>query len=108
MERPADAWRQLSSIIERHPGDGGAYAQVAGVLQGLGDLEQADGLWRRAALVEPTNPTWLLSRAQNLMASGDEATARQLVEKVARGEWQDRFANVTGQAKNLLEGWRKP
>jgi hypothetical protein len=59
-------------VIERHPAEGSAYAEVAGALENQGELEQADGIWRRAALVEPTSPVWLLRRAQNLAALGRE------------------------------------
>jgi Flp pilus assembly protein TadD len=101
VDREDEAWRHLSTAIERHPGEGGAYEQVAAALENEGRLDRADAMWTRAFEVEPTNPTWLLRRAQNLVAAGDAAHASDLLAEIRRGTWQDRFANVTWQAQYL-------
>lgn len=103
LEDPDAAWRQLSSIVERHPAEGSAYAAVAGALEGEGELQRADAVWKRAVAVEPTNPTWLMRRAENLAATGDTKAARSHLEQIADGEWQPRFANVVSQAKQLAK-----
>jgi hypothetical protein len=99
--RPAEARRHLASITERHPAEGSAYAEVAGFLEAHG--EDADDLWARAIEVEPTNPTWLLRRAQNILArGGSRAQAREMLDRIAKGKWQDRFSNIQMQAKRVL------
>jgi tetratricopeptide (TPR) repeat protein len=104
---PARAWRHLSSIVERRPAEGDAWATVADELERDGQLEHADRLWRRAQAVEPTNPTHALRRAQNLVALGDEASAVPLLEGIESGTWQDRFAGVEWQARELRRQLRR-
>lgn len=99
--QPRRAWRQLSSIIERHPAEGSAHAQVAIMLEREVLLEQADLVWARAVKAEPTNPTWLLRRAQNRLAFGDRNDADELLSQIAAGKWQPRFQSVVTQATTL-------
>ena len=98
-----EAIRHLDSVVERHPGEGAAYGQVAEVLEREGRVEDADRRWRQAAEAEPTNPTWLVRRAQNLVALGDVAQARALVRQVETGKWQDRFFAATRDARQLAQ-----
>ncbi|MEZ4385658.1 MAG: hypothetical protein R3A79_30345, partial [Nannocystaceae bacterium] len=102
-DRPDAAWRQISSIIERHPAEGSAHARVAALLAREGDLKAADAALADAIAAEPTNPTWLLRRAQNLLATGDIEAATRDLEAIAAGRWQDRFANVVSEAKALRD-----
>jgi predicted Zn-dependent protease len=98
--RPKEAMRYLASITERHPTEGQAYADVAEVLERRG--EDADAVWARAIEVEPTNPTWLVRRAQNLLAqNAPRDRVRALLDQVEKGTWQPRFSNVKDQAKRL-------
>lgn len=97
----AEALRHLDSIVERHPGEGDAYAKVAALLEREGRLADADRRWQQAAAAEPTNPTWLVGRAHNLIAAGDTAGARALAQQVERGKWQDRFFAAVADAREL-------
>ena len=97
----AEALRHLDSIIERHPADGAAFAKVADVLEREGRFDAADLRWQQAAAVEPTNPTWLVGRAHNRLASADRQTARALVEQVLAGDWQPRFSQNVQEARDL-------
>ena len=99
--QPAEALRHLDSISERHPADGSAHARVARVLEKEGRFDEADQRWQRAAAVEPTDPTWLLGRAHNRLATGDTTTARALVDQVVAGAWQQRFFAGVEEAKQL-------
>ena len=101
--RPEEAWRHLSSIIERHPAEGSAYRDVAETFELRGELREAAALWQRAIEVEPTNPTWLVRRAQALIALGEMAKARRLLERVTAGKWQERFDGEQAQAGYLRE-----
>jgi predicted Zn-dependent protease len=98
---PDAAWRQLSSISERHPSDGAAHARVAALLAHESDLDAANRALTLAIAAEPTNPTWLLQRAQNFIAADDPTRAEADLKAIADGDWQDRFANVVYEAKSL-------
>lgn len=102
LGQPDEAMRHLDSIVERHAGEGDAYSAVAGQLEREGRLADADRRWQQAIAVEPTNPTWLIGRAHNLLASGDAATARVLAQQVKDGKWQDRFFSAKYEADELL------
>ncbi len=99
---PKRAWRQLSSIIERHPAEGDAYQRVANELEAQDRFAQAEGIWKKAAEVEPTNPRWLLRRAQLLSALGRRNEAKPLFQRVADGKWQDRFRDAVRTAQQAL------
>lgn len=101
VQRPNDAWRQLSSTIERHPMEGESYQVVAEVLEDEGQLERADQLWARAVAVDPTNPTWLFRRAQVSLAMGQRERANIYIRDIAARTWHDRFVNIVDQAEQL-------
>ena len=95
------SWRFLSSIIERHPAEGSAHAQVAEALEREARFDDADRVWETAFAVEPTNPTWLLKRAENALALGRDIEAQALLQQIDDGEWQPRFSAIEAQAKEL-------
>ena len=101
VDRPRDAWRHLSTAIERAPMEGESYRVVADTLEQQGQLQPAQELWRQAAEVDPTNPTWLLRRAQVLVSLGEHADASALLRTIERGRWHERFDRVTEQARRL-------
>ncbi len=100
--RDSEAWRQLTSVIERHPGDGAAYQVVASALEQEGRVARAETLWRRAIDVEPENPTWRLRLANALLAQGDRKAADAQLQRIAKGDWHERFEGIVYQARNLL------
>ncbi len=101
LGRSEEAWRYLSTAIERHPMEGSAYQVVAQVLESEGRVDRAEPMWRRAAEVEPTNPTWLLRRSQALFALGERETAREVLKEITDKKWHERFLNVKYQAEQL-------
>lgn len=101
LGRDAEAWRALSSVIDRHPQEGEALAWLANALERAGELERADSVWQRAILVEPTEPTHRLRRAQNLLGREQDGEAAELLADIREGEWQPRFDFVVTQAKQL-------
>jgi tetratricopeptide (TPR) repeat protein len=102
LGRDEEAWRHLSSTLDRHPADGEAIAWVADALENSGRITEADAVWARAIAVEPTSANHQLRRAMNLLASDREAEARAALEALVAGEWQDRFRWDVEQAKRLL------
>jgi len=100
--RDSEAWRQLTCVIERHPGDGAAYQVVADALEKEGRVARAETLWRRAMTVEPENPAWRLRLANALLAQGDRKGADAQLQRIAKGDWHERFEGVVYQARKLL------
>ena len=96
-----EAWRYLSSILDRHPGEAEYYAEVAGVLEKRGEFSRAEQLWIRATELEPTNPTWILNLARLKLNTGSKEDAKKLVIKITEKRWQDRFSSVVYQARQL-------
>ncbi|MBW2454077.1 MAG: FecR domain-containing protein [Deltaproteobacteria bacterium] len=99
----ARGWRQLSSIIERHPAEGAAYGEVADFLEQHGQLRRAQTIWQQASEVEPTNPSWLLRLAQTRITLGDRAGGKELLQRIDQGDWQERFSDTVATARRLLE-----
>jgi tetratricopeptide (TPR) repeat protein len=98
------AWRTLSSIIDRHPGEGASYGLVAQSLERQGEVEHAQALWQLAAELEPTNPTWSLGQARNALARGHKDAARELLKAIVKGKWHERFWQQTRDAQQILNG----
>lgn len=98
-----EAWRQLSTAIERHPADGDGWALVAEVMEKEGRLDEALGYWQQAVVIDQTNPTWRLRKAQTLYALGRDAEALALLEDIAARKWHERWWNVTYQVTQLLQ-----
>src|SRR5205085_1785429 len=115
----SDAQIVLRDLLARSPDDPGTLDLAARVAERQGRLDEAasfaervleregrfadaDRRWQQAIAAEPTNPTWLISRAHNLLTTGDTTTARTLADQVKAGKWQDRFSNAEYEAKELL------
>lgn len=96
------AWRYWTTPIDFHPEESKAWSELATILQGEGDLDQADRALARACEAEPTNPDLLWRRAQNLQQLGRGDDARELYRRIAEGSWQERFRAIQTQARQLL------
>jgi tetratricopeptide (TPR) repeat protein len=99
----AGAWRQLSTVIERDPMEGTGYQIVADAFERQGRVAEAIAYWEQAVVIDQTNPTHRLRLAQALIALGRTAEGDAILEEVASRKWHDRWANVSYQAKALLE-----
>jgi tetratricopeptide (TPR) repeat protein len=97
------AWRQLSSMIEREPWSSAGYVSVADTFERQGRVNEALPLWQQAIVIDQTNPTPRLRKAQALIALGRNAEGDALLEQVATGKWHDIWNGVVYQAKNLIE-----
>jgi tetratricopeptide (TPR) repeat protein len=97
------AFRQLSSTIERDPWSGTGYATVASALEREGHIEEALAVWQQAIVIDQTNPTHRLRKAQSLIAVGRIAEGDALLEQVANGTWHAMWSSTVYQARNLLE-----
>ncbi len=99
----AEAWRQLSGVIERDPMSGAGYMTVAQSFEAQGKVAEALDYWQQAIVIDQTNPTPRVRKAQALIALGRTAEGDALLEQVAKGKWHDIWMSQVYQAKNLLE-----
>ncbi len=105
----AGAWRQLSSTIERDPWSSSGYITVADAFEQQGKVADALELWQQAIVIDQTNPTPRLRKAQALIALGRTEEGDALLTQVANGTWHAVWQGTVYQAKNLLErGKQRP
>jgi tetratricopeptide (TPR) repeat protein len=97
------AWRQLSSAIERDPWAGTGYATVADTFEREGKVSEALELWQQAIVIDQTNPTHRLRKAQALIALGREAEGDALLKQIVSQKWHDIWANTVSQAQGLID-----
>ncbi len=97
-----EAWRYLSSPIDRAPREGTAFQGAAEVLERQGKLDRALGLWRRAFAVDATNPTWLQRQAMVELAQGRRDAAKATMRRVVDRSWHVRWDGVKWWAQDAL------
>ena len=103
-----EAWRQLSSVIERDPMSGSGYQTVAETFERQGRVDEALGYWQQAIVIDQTNPTPRLRKAQALIALGRTAEGDALLAQIANTKWHDMWGSVSYQAKYLLDRGKTP
>ena len=103
-----EAWRQLSTVIERDPMSGDGYQTVADTFERQGQVIEALPYWQQAIVIDQTNPTPRLRKAQALIALGRTAEGDALLTEIASRKWHDVWSNVAYQAKYLLERGKAP
>jgi tetratricopeptide (TPR) repeat protein len=98
-----EAWRQLSGVIERDPMAGAGYATVAETFERRGKVAEALPFWQQAIVIDQTNPTPRLRKAQAFIALGRSTEGDALLQDIVNHKWHDVWSNVPYQAKYLLE-----
>ncbi len=98
----AGAWRQLSSTIERDPWSGAGYMTVAESFERQGKVEAALPFWQQAIVIDQTDPTPRLRKAQALIALGRAREGDLLLHDIATQKWHPIWANVVSQAQDLI------
>jgi tetratricopeptide (TPR) repeat protein len=101
------AWRQLSGTIERDPWSGAGYMTVADAFERQGKVDAALPFWQQAIVIDQTNPTPLLRKAQALIALGRTAEGDKLLQDISTHKWHDMWSSVVYQAKDLLQRSRQ-
>ncbi len=99
----AGAWRQLSTVIERDPMAGQGYITVAEAFERQGRVAEALEFWQEAIVIEQTNPTPRLRKAQALIALGRAAEGDAILDDIAHRTWHEVWSGVVYQAKNLRD-----
>ena len=99
----AGAWRQLSSTIERDPWSGTGYMMVAESFERRGKVLDALPYWQQAIVIDQTNPTPRLRKAQALIALGRNQEGDQLLAQITSQKWHDIWSGVVFQAQALRQ-----
>jgi hypothetical protein len=94
----------MSTVIERDPMSGDGYQIVANMFEHQGRVADALPFWQQAIVIDQTNPTPRLRKAQALIALGRTAEGdAQLADIVNDRRWHDVWSGVVAQARALLE-----
>jgi len=104
----AGAWRQLSSMIERDPWSSTGYISVATTFEAQGRVFEALDFWQQAIVIDQTNPTPRLRKAQALFALGRTAEGEAMLEQITSRKWHDVWAGVVAQAQALKNRGKHP
>ncbi len=103
----AEAWRQLSTVIERDPMSGDGYQIVAAAFEQQGRVAEALEYWEHAIVIDQTNPEPRLRKAQALIALGRTEEGDRLLGEIAGRRWHERHEGTVWQARSLLERARR-
>ena len=95
------AWRQLSSAIERDPWSSTGYTLVAETFERRGRVAEALAFWQQAIVIDQTNPTPRLRKAQALLALGRAAEGEAVLDEIVGRRWHDVWSVVVDQARAL-------
>jgi len=90
-------------MIERDPMSGDGYQAVAMAFETQGRVADALDFWQQAIVIDQTNPTPRLRKAQALIALGRSAEGDAILRDIAGRTWHQNWMNVVYQAQNLLE-----
>ncbi len=98
---PAQAWRQLSTVIERAPMEGSGWATVADAFERGGRADEAVTYWREAIILDQTNPTPRLRQAQLFYALGRLAEGDARLREITSRTWHANWSGIRWQADEL-------
>ncbi|HET9989046.1 MAG TPA: hypothetical protein VFQ65_11000, partial [Kofleriaceae bacterium] len=95
----AGAWRQLSTVIERDPWSGTGYMTVAETFERRGKVADSLAYWQQAIVIDQTNPTPRLRKAQALITLGRADEGERLLHDITSQKWHDTWSGVVYQAQ---------
>ena len=97
-----EAWRQLSGVIERDPWSGTGYQLVAETYERQGRVVESLEFWQQAIVIDQTNPTPRLRKAQALIALGKVSEGDAILHDIVGRKWHDLWQGIVYQATDLL------
>jgi tetratricopeptide (TPR) repeat protein len=96
------AWEYLTTPIADKPGESSAWLPVARVLGEFGEVDRARQAFDSAFVLEPTNADILWEHAVFAGKHHRETERRELLRRIAHGDWQPRFQNTQQLARAAL------
>lgn len=99
---PAEAWRQMSTMIERNPMSGDGYEAIANIFEREGKVAEALDYWEQALRIDQTDPTPRLRKAQALFALGRTREGTAALRDILDRRWHERWEWTVESARELL------
>ena len=97
-----EAWRQLSTAIERQPLAATGWVMVAEAYQRHANITEALKFWHEAVILDQTNPRWRIKEAQALIAGGQTDAGRKLLRETLNARWHQQYQWELEDARYLL------
>jgi tetratricopeptide (TPR) repeat protein len=101
LNRPGEAERAYTSIVEMLPNESEGHALLAEVREKQKRWSEAIAHWERVAEIRALEPTGLVKLAAAQLAAGDRDSAGKTLQKVRNQSWPPRFGEVLQQARDL-------
>jgi len=98
-----EAWRTLSSIIDRKPKDAQTYFSVGQWYRGRNEKEEAAKWYAEATKWDTANPRWIFEQAKVLKELGRHGEANALFRKIIDGKWAPGLQRWANQAQRELK-----
>ncbi len=101
LNRPVEAERAYTSVVEMLPNESEGHALLAAVREKQGRWADAIAHWERVAEVRALEPTGLLKLAAAQIEHKDWAGAAKTLQKLRSQSWPPRFEKVQQEAREL-------
>ncbi len=98
----AEAWRQLSTAIERQPMAATGWVMAAQAYEQHAKIAEAIAFWHEAVILDQTNPRWRIRQAQALMASGQTDAGKALLRATLAQRWHQQYEWEIEDARYIL------
>ncbi len=103
LNRPADAERARTMIVEILPNESESHTLLAGIRQEQNRWNDAILHWRQVARIRSLEPTGVQRLAEALIYEKKWPEAREALHLLMDKPWPSRFGDVRQQAVNLLQ-----
>ncbi len=98
----ARAERVHTNLVEMLPNESESHQSLAEVREQQKHFPDAAEQWRQVIRVRSKEPTGYLGLARALLAAGEKKAAREPLETLIGGTWEERFGDVKAEARELL------
>jgi predicted Zn-dependent protease len=102
-DRPREAERAYTSVVEVMPNESEGHALLAEIRQEQNRWSEAATQWQQVARIRALEPTGLVNLAAAQVHLHQWDQAQQTLSKVRSRPWPPRFNNVTQQVRDLEE-----
>lgn len=101
LDRPAEAERAYTSIVEALPNESESHTLLAEVREKQGRWADAAAHWQRVAEIRELEPTGLLKLGAAQLAADDTDGAARTLQKLRGRTWPPRFSEANRQIGEL-------
>ena len=102
LQRPEEAERARTGIIEALPNESEGHALLAEIRQAQNRWPEAAAQWTQVAAIRALEPIGLLNLARAEIRANEPAKAKASAQKILAREWPSRFGDVHREARTIL------